>query len=57
MAQLPRKLNQMDDEPKFCLLKCDCGNSLIGNLMSADDICEKCGEKMRLINTWKASDY
>lgn len=50
-------MNLMEDEPWFCLLKCECGISRTENLETADDTCEECGDKMRLIRKWKASDY
>lgn len=58
MGLLTRKKQMFDEqaEPIFVLLECKCQrrSQLLDN---EDDICDKCGEKMRVVNKWKASEY
>lgn len=44
------------EEPTVCLLECSCGRR--SQLLDvADDKCDKCGEKMRVVRTYLASEY
>jgi len=44
------------DESTFALLECKCGKKRTGNIMTVSDKCD-CGQKMRVVRTWPASEY